>query len=134
MSITFYASGSMLNKAFGVTQYVPPATWYLGLSTTHISTSGSNASEPVGNGYARVAVTNDKTQFTYAASGSLVNNNAVTWPESTASWGTQLDVGFWDAASGGNVWFYQPLTNPRTIDANTVVVFDPLAVVVTMVN
>jgi hypothetical protein len=136
MSITYYASGSMLNKAFGATNYTPPAALYAALSTTHFSSSGSNGTEPVGNGYARVAIVNDKSGsgFTNAISGSVTNASAITWPESLAAWGTILDVGFFDSPTTGNLWFFQALGSTKTIDANTVLQINAGSLIISMLN
>lgn len=136
MSITFYASGSMMDNVFGATSFLPPSTYYIGLSTTHISTSGSNASEPTTGAYVRVPVINNKSNFSYSSSGSITNMTDITFPESTASWGTILDVGLWDtsASATGNVWFYQALPSPRTIDSNTVITFSASAISISMTN
>ncbi len=82
-----------------------PATWYLGLSTTVPNEDGSNFTEPVGGAYARVAITNNATNFpaatTSAGTTTKTNGAAFTFPNPTGTWGLILYYGFFTAASGG---------------------------------
>lgn len=133
--ITFYASACILNNVWGSTPYTPPATWYVGLSTQHVSSSGSNVLEPSAGAYARVAVTNNKSNFSVAASGSLTNLTDITFPESTSSWGTIQDVAIFDGSGpSANIWFYQALTSPRTVDVSTTMSFSASALTISMTN
>lgn len=123
MSSTNFAKNKILDYAFGNISYTPPANLYMGLSTTSISSSGSNASEPVGASYARVAIPNNKTGFTYASSGCLVNAGSIVFSQSSGSWGTIVDVGFWDAVTSGSIWYYSTLGTPMIIQNLTIVSF-----------
>jgi len=136
MSITTYASNKNLDKNFGATDYTPPATYYVGLSASTINVSGSTVYEPTTGSYLRVSLTNDKTEFA-VASGSIIRNlNAITFAESSAAWGTIVDMFLADnAATGsGNIWFYTTLPVSKTVQENTVVVFAASAVVISLVN
>jgi len=135
--ITYYASGSILNNMFGGEGFTPPANYYTGLSTTSISSSGSNVSEPIGiTGYSRVQVPNNKTYFTYAVTGSLVNASAIEFPTSASSWGTIIDVFLADTSGSGtgNVWFYEALPSPRIIQDSTDVSFSASALTFSIDN
>ena len=55
----------------------------------------SGLTEPVGNGYARVARINNVTTFGAAASGVKQNAIAITFPEATGSWGSVLHFSIW---------------------------------------
>lgn len=137
MSITYYASGSILNNMFGGVSITPPANYYIGLSTTPISSSGSNATEPTGGkGYARVGLANNKSNFTYASSGSLYNNVDITFPVSGSSWGTMTDIFLADtsASATGNIWFYQALPSPKIVQDATTVSFSASAISFSMTN
>lgn len=137
MSIAYYASGSILDKAFGGENFSPPSSYYVGLSTTTISSSGSNVTEPTGGkGYARVEVPNNKTYFTYASTGSLVNASAIEFPTSSSSWGTIVDVFLADtSASGtGNIWFYETLPSSRVVQDETTVSFSASALTFSIEN
>jgi len=137
MSITYYASGSMLNNTFGSVAISPPSSYYLGLSTTTISSSGSNSTEPTGGkGYARVEIPNNKSYFSYAVSGSLVNSGSIVFPTSGSSWGTITDVFLADtsASATGNIWFYEALSSPRIVQDLTTVSFSAGAITFSMTN
>lgn len=93
-----------------------PATWYWGLSTTQPNDDGSGFTEPVGGSYARVAYTNNTTNFPAATttSGRTVKKNGtkVTWPNPTGSWGLIGFYGLFTALSGGTPDFTNPLDTP----------------------
>jgi hypothetical protein len=123
----------MLDSLFGSVSYSVPVTWYVGLSTTGIGISGS-ATEPGGT-YSRVAVTNNKVNFTNAASGSVVNVTAINFPDSgVVSWGTMTDIALWDQPTGGSVWFYDALSTSKIVQANTAVSFVSGAITITLNN
>lgn len=123
MSVTYFSSNKVLDYNFGITSYTPPATQYFALSTTAPDISGGSFTEPSSGAYARVALTNNKTNWGTAASGLLTNSTAVTFAESTASWGTILAVGIFDALTSGNLLWYDVLTPSRTIASATTVLF-----------
>jgi hypothetical protein len=50
MSATNYAKNKIQDYNFGAISYTPPSSYWIALSTTNISSSGSNISEPVGAG------------------------------------------------------------------------------------
>lgn len=134
MAITYTSANAALDKFFGATNFTSPATLYVGLSTTAISIDGTGATEPSGGAYARVAVTNNKTNWATAANGSLSNLTAITFPESTASWGTITHVFISDASTGGSIWFYDALTFSRIVQSATTVQFSVGALTAQMTN
>ena len=135
MSLTYTASTAILDYNFGKTTYTVPSTLYMGLSTTTINADGTGATESTGVGaYARGAVTNNKTNFGNAGTGTLTTLTAITFAESSASWGTITYIAFWDALTAGNIWFYEVLAVPKTVQANTTVVFSVGALTVSMTN
>ena len=81
-----------------------------------------------------MALTNDKTNWGVASNGALTNLNAITFVESTASWGTITHVFLSDALTGGNVWFYDVLSPSRTVAGATTVQFAIGAVNIQMNN
>lgn len=131
MSVTNYASAKILDKSFGNVDYTPPTNYYMGLSTTPISSSGSNATEPTGGSYARVLVANNKTYFGYASNAIITNGCAIIFPTSGSSWGTITHVGLWDASTSGSVWFYEALPTPKIVQIATQVSFDAGAIQIT---
>ncbi len=123
MSVTYFSSNKVLDYNFGITSYTPPATLYFALSTTSPDISGSSFTEPSSGAYARVGLTNNKTNWGTAASGTLTNSTAVTFAESTASWGTIVAVGMFDALTSGNLLWYDSLSPSRTVASATTVLF-----------
>ena len=123
MSVTYTSSNKVLDLCFGSTSFTVPSTFYFCLSTSTINIDGTGMTEPSGGSYARVALTNNKTNWGTASNGSLTNLVAITFPESSASWGTVTYVAIADAASGGNIWFYDVLSPARTVASATTVLF-----------
>ena len=132
--ITYYSANRVLDLNFGGTSYSVPATYYFGLSTTTIQIDGTGATEPSGGAYARVALTNNKTNWGTASNASLTNSVAIQFAESTASWGTITYVGMWDALTSGNIWWFDALSPARTVASATTVLFAIGAVTVQMTN
>ena len=134
MAITYYSGNLVLDKNFGGTAYPEPATYYFGLSTTTIQIDGTGATEPSAGAYARVAFTNNKSNWGTASNASLTNSAAITFPESTASWGTITYVGMWDASTAGTLWWFDSLSPARAVASTTTVLFAIGAVTVSMSN
>jgi hypothetical protein len=141
MSVTNYAINKMLDYDFGSVSYTPPGTYYMGLSTTtsaasSIAISGSLMTEPSSGSYARIAISNDKTSFSVASTGSLVSIVDMTFAESSGSWGTITNVGLWDNATtgSGNLWFFQQLPTSKVIQANTIVTFSASSIYFSITN
>jgi len=128
MSLTNYGRNKANDYMFGGISFTPPSNFYLALSTTNVSVSGSNCSEPVGAGYARVLLPNTKSYLTYSSSGSIVNSGAITWPVSSGSWGTILDVAFYDNAVSGSIWAFTSLPSPYIVQNSTTVSFSASAI------
>lgn len=108
-SKTSYLSKKLLDHVAGATIYVPPATMYVALSLSAFDpeVTGDAFSEisDVGTAYARVAVTNDTTNWplaTLAAPAVKSNGADIIFPTATDDWGLPLAVYLLDAASSGN--------------------------------
>lgn len=96
-------------------------TAYVALFTTAPTLDdGTSAVEVTGGGYARVATTTgtsgtwgaastgtDPTTISNSGSGGAV----ITFPTATASWGTVVAFGLYDAATGGNLLAWDWLGN-----------------------
>jgi len=93
MSILASHAGELLSKDFGAVNYTPPATWYVGLLSGGTELTGSN--------YARVAVTNNVTNFPTVTTNAIVNGTAITFPAASADWLTVDEVALFIASSGG---------------------------------
>ena len=106
---TNYQENASLDATFGSGT---PATLYLAVSTTTPNKDGTGFTEPVGNGYARVAITNNTTNFpaatTVGGQGQIQIATVQTFPTATGDWGSCTYVGVFDAPTGGNLrWMAQ---------------------------
>src|SRR4051812_12603217 len=72
-SASDYLENKIADLMFGATAFTPPVTYYLALFTTPPNEAGVGGVEVTGGGYARKAITNNKTNFS-AAAGGVVNN------------------------------------------------------------
>lgn len=86
---------------------------WIGLSTADPTDDASGLAEPSGNAYARVEV--PSSYWGDAASGSVANTTAITFPTATGSWGTVTHFATFDAASGGNMKRHGALGSPLAI-------------------
>jgi hypothetical protein len=112
---TDFGIATMLDHELGAVSLTPPATWYVGLSTAPALRSGATTYEVSGGGYARVAVTNNATNFPNAYNGRKSNGTAITFPTPSGSWGTVASMFIADAPTGGNVWRVADLAIPWSI-------------------
>ena len=94
-----------------------PAAYYIGLSTSEPTATGTNVTEPSSAaGYARVQLTN----LSEPVNGEVSNSQAIDFEESTASWGTVTHFVIYDSATGGNLLMYGALSFPRTVESATI--------------
>lgn len=115
MPASTYYRKKNADYTFGNTAYSPPATFYVGLHTADPGGTGLN--EIAGNGYARVAVANNTTNFPNADNNGLKSISVVlTFPVATGNQGTATYFSVWDAASAGNLVGYAALTSSQTIN------------------
>ena len=113
----------LLDAVFGGGTYTPEATIYVGLSTTTPTNTGTSVTEPSGNAYARVAVTNNATNFPAASSRAKANGTVVQFPTASGSWGTVTHFVLYDASSGGNFLGWGNLTSSLAVGTGATVDF-----------
>lgn len=130
--ITYTSGNAILNEMLGSVSAAQPSTWYFGLCSS--ATLAGTYTEIIGNGYARVAFTNNKTNWSTSTVATLTNNIVIEFPESTGSWGTISYCCLFDASSAGNMWFFDLLTPAITVATNTTVRFAINGVTATMTN
>ena len=120
-----YLRNAVLNHVFGDVLFDSPGTLYLGLSTTPIADNGTGETEPVGGGYARQALANNKTTWSSAAGANNFVTNAaeITFPESSGAWGNITHFFISDGVTGGNIFISGALTTPKDINAGDVARF-----------
>lgn len=124
MPATNHAMELQIKKDFGGENYAPPATYYLGLSTSAIDANGNTAQEPSDIRYARQPITNTDMYWTTGLySNSMTNTSDIQFDESAENWGTIVAVFLADAPTGGNIWYYYTLSPSVPVVANTTIQF-----------
>ena len=131
--IAYAQANKILNRYFGNVSDSITSNLYVGLSTTPINPDGTGATEPSGGGYSRITVANNKTSFTTASNGILYNAIELSFPESTTSWGNITHIFISDTV-GGNPIYYDALTSPRAVQAQTVLLFAPNSIQIKMTS
>lgn len=109
-----------------------PGTIYVALMNV-ASTNTTFGTEVSGSAYARVAVTNNGTNFGAAASRQKKNATAVTFVTATGAWTTANAVSLLDHASNSasaNVIDYGNLGSAKTIASGETPVFAINAIVI----
>ena len=114
-SFSDYLEDKLLKHAFTNTAYTPASTLYVGLYTA-APTDAGGGTEVSGGSYARVSVS-----FSVSGTGTLCTNSAaVEFTAATASWGTIVAVGVFDASTAGNLLAWADLTVNKTIDTGDI--------------
>lgn len=122
---TDYLEDALLNHVLRNTAYTSPTTIYVGLFTTMPSDDGTGGVEVSGGSYARQSVT-----FSAPSGGQVANSALVSFPTATASWGTILGMGLFDAPSGGNLLYYGTLTASKSVGTGDTLSFASSALTV----
>jgi len=124
-----WLSNKILGLELGLTTWTPPATWYLALFTTLPTPGGTGGVEVSTGGYARIAITNNTTNFPSPTNGQVVNGAAIACGTPSSSWGTIVGVALYDASTGGNMGrvfiasppISAPASTPLTIPAGSLI-------------
>jgi hypothetical protein len=134
MSFSTYLENTLLDEVFGGTGYTPPATLYIGLSTTVLDSDDDVPTEPAGGGYARADVTNNATNFpATGGDGIKANGQPITFDQATGDWGTVTHFFIADAATGNtNILAYGVLGTPKTIGNGDTASFAAGALTITL--
>jgi len=112
---SYYLCDELLDHVLGGSTFSPPGTVYFALYTAAPTPAGGGT-EVSGGSYARVAKTNNSTNFPASSNQTKKNATVIDFGTATADWGTIVGIGILDAASGGNLIYYGPLSVPRTIN------------------
>lgn len=128
-----YLENKLIDQLFRGQSSPTTTTLYVALLTAAPSDAGGGT-EVSGSNYARVAVTSSLANWagtqgagtTVASSGTggqTSNNNAITFPTPSATWGTVTHFGIYDASTGGDLLFYGQLTISKVINQADTVTF-----------
>ncbi len=134
-AMTDYLENKLLDFVLRGQTFTPPTNVYLALYTV-APTDAGGGTEVTGGAYARVAVPCSSTDWagtqgaastgaSTGSSGTTSNNNTLTFPTPTASWGTIVAVGLFDATTAGNLLFYGPLAANQVVNTGNTVSFAP---------
>lgn len=96
----------------------PPATWYIALFTTMPGTDGTGGVEAAFTDYARVAVSNDLTEWPAAVAGVKTNANPVDYGIAGSGPTTIVGFGFLDDPTAGDLWYACEVTGGTVIIGN----------------
>ena len=117
MAVTTYLANKLLDHAIGKAAFTMP-TVYAGLMKADPGNAGSQASECIYTGYARVAVPG--ALWTAASGRAQANSAPITFGAKTA--GTDETATHWatfDAPTGGNMLEFGPLNPSQLIQNGT---------------
>lgn len=126
MSASNDLENKILDHILGGGDYTRLATVYVSLHTADPGDAGTpQTNECTGTNYARVAVTNNATNFPAASSGAKSNGTAINFPTpGSGGWGTATHFGIGNAASGAGVLLFSgALAVAKTINQDDVVSF-----------
>lgn len=106
-----YLQSAFADEVLGGTAFAAPATVYVALFTAlPTSKAGTGGTEVSGVSYARVAVTNNATNWNTYAAGVKSNKTDISFPQAGGAWGEVQGFGIYDAATLGNLLFAGPVT------------------------
>jgi hypothetical protein len=106
----------LLDHVLGNAAYTAPGTVYVALYTAAPSDAGGGT-EVSGTSYARVAVTNNSTNWPAASGGAKANGTEITFAEAGGDWGTVVAFAILDALTAGNFLYWADLTASKTINS-----------------
>ena len=111
-----YLRDKINDHLHGGPDFTRPATTFFALMTVMPTASGGGT-EALGGTYARVAVTNNSTNWPASSGQAKANGVAISWGVQTTSLGTIVGIAEYDAATGGNLLTFQPLNTAVAIAA-----------------
>ena len=108
-----------------------PSKVYLGLSSSAPDVDGSGATEPLASaGYSRVEL----NSLDVPTHGVLTNKSEISFPESSASWGTVTHFVLYDAPVNGNLLMFNVLSQARSVEQATIVMVKAGSLKLTLAN
>lgn len=110
MAKSDYLKVNLLNEVLRATEFAAPGAVYLAAYTV-APTDAGGGTEVTGGSYTRQTIT-----FSGPSSNLVSNSADILFPMATASWGTIVHFGIFDAPAAGNLLYHTALTAARTID------------------
>jgi len=125
-AISNFLEAELLDHVFNALAYAAGPDTYVALFTDDPGDDASGT-EVSGGSYARVRVYENgggTPDWTLAAvdgvAYSVENDDSITFPTATASWGTVTHVAIFDAATSGNLLYHGALDESKTIGTDDV--------------
>ncbi len=120
-----YLEKKVQDYVFGKVAFTPPDTLYIAFSRADPTDDDSGLDEPVGNGYERKAIANNKTTFTNATDPNGIISNAIEISSAlaTGSWGEITHIAIMDALSNGNMLGHADIPIPKTVSDGDTLTF-----------
>ena len=116
MAMSDYLEAKILDHVLNNNAFVAPTSVYIALFTTLQDDAGTAGVEVSGGAYARQQVTGG---FTISGTATRAGLTAeVAFPTATASWGTIVGLGIYDALTAGNLLYHGALTASKTINVD----------------
>ena len=121
-----YSSKKVLDHIYSngrAITYVPPSALYLGLLHDDgglANNTPAEQDEVTGGAYVRKTLDGAANYFRPASGFEALLHADVDWPTATDDWGTVTHAAVFDAATGGNVLLWSPLTTAKLIEANDI--------------
>lgn len=106
-SFTDYMENKVISHALSGAAWTPVTTYYVGLFISSPGETGGGT-EATGGAYARQPIT-------FTTTGSVASNAAqIEFPVSSSDHGAVVDIGLFDAITGGNLVAYNDLSPTKT--------------------
>jgi hypothetical protein len=106
-NLTDYGAQQLLNYGLTSDVLTRPTSWFIGLNNANPTRTGSVGEIGAGVGYARVAVSLAASD---AVNRFCANSAIVTIGPASGAGFAVAYMTLWDALSGGNAWWYGPIT------------------------
>jgi len=112
-----YQHNKFLALLLNNTAYTPPATLYVALFTTvpALDATGGVEVSTSSTGYGRQSIAAGAWTGPTGVNQEYSNTNEITYGSPTASWGTIVGAGLYDASTGGNLLYVSTLTTPKPV-------------------
>lgn len=127
---------ALLDHLFSDPPYVPPQTYYAGLSPSMPTIAGTGFVEPDSGGYVRLATTGaDWSPAEGSTPTQKTNTKAFVWPMATEDWADGANLvacGLFDAATEGNLVVCAAIRTPKAVLAGDTAVCNPGRLVIVM--
>ena len=115
-NFSIYLKNKMLDKAVGAANFTPAPTLWIRLFSTVLTATGAGT-ELSNPSYQPIGIPNDAATFPLAANGTKSNAVRFDFAAAAENWANILSVGLFDSETGGNLYFYNNLNAPITIEA-----------------